>query len=157
MSLKSSDVGSTAQETELMCRWSRKKLGNCTGDGSRKTILPEKSDPALKSDACSGEALKVAPESTSILSTLALRKLFQKPEFSVLDGLNEYDDDFTYFTPRGELITHEMQRATGELVDRIANADEVQMTKWCDDQVNSAFASNKNAESLEDREVSGKA
>lgn len=44
------------------------------------------------------------------LQRLALRKVFQQQQFSVLDGLNEYDGDFSSFTVRGELITHDMLR-----------------------------------------------
>lgn len=44
------------------------------------------------------------------LQRLALNKVFQQNRFSMLDGLNEYDDDFTSFSARGELITHDMLR-----------------------------------------------
>lgn len=42
---------------------------------------------------------------------LALRALFRQPQFSVPDGLNEYDEDYRFFTARGDLLTHDMQRA----------------------------------------------
>ena len=45
------------------------------------------------------------------LQRLALNKIFKQKSFSVLDGLNEYDDDFTCFSDRGELITQDMLRA----------------------------------------------
>jgi len=45
------------------------------------------------------------------LQRLTLRRLFQRPEFSVQDGLNEYDHDYTHFTALKDLLTREMQRA----------------------------------------------
>ncbi|WP_210394571.1 DUF3306 domain-containing protein [Motiliproteus sediminis] len=40
----------------------------------------------------------------------ALRKLFALPEFGVLDGLNDYDDDFTQFAPLGDTVTYQMKQ-----------------------------------------------
>lgn len=37
--------------------------------------------------------------------------------FNVLDGLNEYDDDFTSFSPLGNLVTHEMKRLLSDSAD----------------------------------------
>lgn len=44
------------------------------------------------------------------LKKQALRALFKKTEFGVLDGLNEYDEDFTQFTHLGDIIPHDMKR-----------------------------------------------
>lgn len=44
------------------------------------------------------------------LPRMALKRLFSQPECSVLDGLNEYDEDYTSFVPRGTLLTHDMVR-----------------------------------------------
>ena len=160
MGLKPSNTESTARETKLLRRWSRTKLENCVADGTHKNIPSKNRDKVVKSDVCSGEGPEVDRDFGKILSPLALKKLFRKPEFSVLDGLNEYDDDCTYFAPRGELITQEMRRVTGELGDRIANADmkaEGKLAGLHDEQSNSAFPSSHNAESPEDEEAGGKA
>ncbi|WP_419584961.1 DUF3306 domain-containing protein [Thiolapillus sp.] len=45
------------------------------------------------------------------MQRLALRSLFQRPEFSGQDGLNEYDHDYTRFTAMKDLVTREMQQA----------------------------------------------
>ncbi len=51
------------------------------------------------------------------LQRLALRKLFQQQQFSILDGLNEYDEDFSSFSARGELITQDMLRTAKRLME----------------------------------------
>ncbi len=43
------------------------------------------------------------------IKKLALRKLFKSPFFNVLDGLNDYDEDFTNFEPLGDIITSDMK------------------------------------------------
>lgn len=43
------------------------------------------------------------------LRRAALRKLFHGVEFNVVDGLDEYADDFTVFEPLGGLITADMR------------------------------------------------
>lgn len=53
------------------------------------------------------------PDSESLI------QLFKKAECCTLDGLNEYDDDFTTFTPLGNLITHEMKRYQQELYEEL--------------------------------------
>lgn len=39
-----------------------------------------------------------------------LKNLIDQPEFHIRDGLNEYDEDYTFFENRGNLITREMGR-----------------------------------------------
>ena len=39
----------------------------------------------------------MSPEVDEKLKKLALRKLFKSPVFNVVDGLNDYDDDFHHF------------------------------------------------------------
>ena len=51
----------------------------------------------------------MSPRVSEELRRLALRKLFQTPSFHVRDGLDDYDDDFTRFTPLGDTITSDMR------------------------------------------------
>ena len=44
------------------------------------------------------------------LRRAALRKLFKLPEFGVLDGLNEYDEDYTQFEKLGDMVTYHQRR-----------------------------------------------
>jgi hypothetical protein len=58
------------------------------------------------------------PDSSVRLSSQALLSVFRKTECCTLDGLNEYDDDFTSFVPLGNLVTHEMKQAADQLTQR---------------------------------------
>lgn len=46
---------------------------------------------------------------------LAFKKLLHHQRFVELDGLNEYDEDYRHFLPRGDLLTEEMRKATVRL------------------------------------------
>ena len=39
-----------------------------------------------------------------------MRKLFHLPQFNLVDGLNDYDEDYTRFESLGGVVTHEMKR-----------------------------------------------
>ena len=43
------------------------------------------------------------------LRNLALRKLFKSPSFNIRDGLDEYDEDYTYFEKLGDIVTSDMK------------------------------------------------
>jgi len=43
------------------------------------------------------------------LRNLALKKLFFSGKFSIRDGLDDYDDDFTRFEPLGDTVTSDMK------------------------------------------------
>lgn len=43
------------------------------------------------------------------LRNLALRKLFGAPSFNIRDGLDEYDEDYTYFEKLGDIVTSDMK------------------------------------------------
>jgi hypothetical protein len=52
----------------------------------------------------------LSPDVSDTLRNLALRKLFHLPLFNVVDGLDDYAEDFTKFAALGDIIPHEMQR-----------------------------------------------
>ncbi len=54
-------------------------------------------------------SLFMSPEVDENLKKLALRKLFKAPFFNVVDGLNDYDDDFTTFEMLGDIVTSDMK------------------------------------------------
>ncbi len=54
-------------------------------------------------------SLFMSPEVDEKLRKLALRKLFKSPAFNVVDGLNDYDDDFTTFELLGDIVTSDMK------------------------------------------------
>lgn len=43
------------------------------------------------------------------LRNLALRKMFHVPGFNIRDGLDEYDEDYTFFEPLGDIVTCDMK------------------------------------------------
>jgi hypothetical protein len=51
----------------------------------------------------------LSPKVSESLRRAALRKLFRGVEFNVVDGLDEYADDFTTFEPLGDLVTTDMR------------------------------------------------
>ena len=54
-------------------------------------------------------------EITDLARQILLKKIFQYSHFAELDGLNEYDEDFSFFTDRGDLIPVEMREALARL------------------------------------------
>ncbi len=66
--------------------------------------------PSIESlDEESDYSLFMSPEVDEGLRKLALRKLFKSPFFNVVDGLNDYDDDFTTFEALGDIVTSDMR------------------------------------------------
>ncbi len=57
---------------------------------------------------------------------LAFKKIFQQSRFSGRDGLNEYDEDYSFFAARGDLIPTEMQQAIARL--QTDNREDQQVT-----------------------------
>lgn len=57
------------------------------------------------------------------LRQVALRKLFHLPAFNVVDGLNDYDDDYTKFEKLGEVVTHHQRRMLAQEEAERARAD----------------------------------
>jgi hypothetical protein len=62
------------------------------------------------------------------LRNLALRKLFRAPVFNIRDGLDEYDEDYTYFEKLGDIVTcdmkHQIEMQEQKLREALANEDE---------------------------------
>lgn len=56
----------------------------------------------------------------------ALRKLFSSPKFNVLDGMDDYCEDFTRWAPLGDVVTadmrHHLERAA-KLAEQLAGTD----------------------------------
>ena len=50
-----------------------------------------------------------SPGVSERLRTTALRKFFRLPAFNIVDGLDDYDDDFTSFEALGDIITADMK------------------------------------------------
>ena len=46
---------------------------------------------------------------SNALRSAALKTLFQLPKYNIRDGLNDYDEDYTYFEPLGDTVTCDMK------------------------------------------------
>lgn len=64
----------------------------------------------------------MSPGVSDELRKLALRKLFSGAAFNVVDGLDDYDEDYTSFEKLGDIITSDMRYQ----MERIANSLEQQ-------------------------------
>ncbi len=73
---------------------------------TKPTELPPLNDLRSESDF-SGF---LSPEVDEALRKAALRKLFHLSDFNVVDGLNEYDEDFTLFEALGDVVPHNLKR-----------------------------------------------
>jgi hypothetical protein len=104
------------EEESFLARWSRRKLEEEQAPtGLRDTEEPEPPGdddmPPLESlDEDSDYSLFLSPGVSKSLRRMALRKLFHGAEFNVVDGLDDYAEDFTSFAGLGELVTGEMRR-----------------------------------------------
>jgi hypothetical protein len=74
----------------------------------------------------------MSPGVSDELRKLALRKLFSATAFNVVDGLDDYDEDFTTFEKLGDIITsdmrYQMERVAESLEDEsdLSEVDEVE-------------------------------
>ena len=79
-------------------------------DAGAEKVLTDADMPDIESlDEHSDYTGFMSPGVSSRLRKLALRKLFAGAGFNIRDGLDDYDDDFTGFTPLGDLVTSDMK------------------------------------------------
>ena len=96
------------------------------GDGTPDEVTPEPI-PSLDSlDENSSYARFMASDVEKNLRRLALRKLFKAPVFSIRDGLDDYDDDFTSFEKLGNTVTADMKFHKERLEAAAAKAQQEQ-------------------------------
>ncbi len=115
----------TDNHEDFRQRWSRRKAAAGGSHEPESVPEPQAADPApspeppAKTDA-DMPAVESIDESTDMsdffspqvsdkLRQVALRKLFHLPQFNVVDGLDDYDDDFTAFEALGEIVTADMR------------------------------------------------
>lgn len=80
----------------------------------------------------------LSPKVSQKLRSVALRKLFHMAAFNIRDGLDDYDEDFTFFEPLGDTITADMRHQ----MEREKEKEEQRLAKLADDE---------SAETLADR------
>jgi len=123
------DPDCTEPEEGFYARWSRRKrrargsvdvVDNETvpresGPDARAEV--EEPPPLTDADMPPLESLHadsdfsgfMSPGVSEELRNKALRKLFLSAQFNVVDGLDDYDDDFTMFEALGDIVTSDMR------------------------------------------------
>jgi len=116
----------TDTSEQFLSRWSRLKQAGGAEAAAEET-LPE---PLAETDAAAEAPPELTDDDMPPLDTLgddddysaflskgvsdtlrkqALRRLFRSPKFNVVDGLDDYAEDFTSFAPLGDIITADMK------------------------------------------------
>ncbi len=72
----------------------------------------------------------LSPKVSQKLRSVALRKLFHMAAFNIRDGLDDYDEDFTFFEPLGDTITADMRHQ----MEREKEKEEQRLAKLADDE-----------------------
>jgi len=102
-------------------------------DAPPERVLTDEDMPPLDSlNADSDYSGFLSPGVSEELRKVALRKLFLSPIFNIVDGLDDYADDFTKFEPLGDIITADMrhqmelaeERAKKALEEELAASNE---------------------------------
>ena len=69
------------------------------------------------------------------LRNLALRKLFKAPVFNIRDGLDEYDEDYTYFEKLGDIVTCDMKHQIEMQEQKLREAQAAEAEAAGDDEI----------------------
>ena len=117
--------GATDKEDGFLTRWSRRKQqsnkeepeepeNDAAADAENQAeTAPVKRDedmPAIESiDENSDVSDFFSPGVSEALRKAALRKFFHSPAFNIVDGLDDYDDDFKTFQALGDIVTADMR------------------------------------------------
>jgi hypothetical protein len=60
-----------------------------------------------------------SPKVSQAVKKAALRKFFHNPAFNVVDGLDDYDDDFRSFAALGDIVTSDMRGQMDREAERV--------------------------------------
>ena len=92
----------------------------------------------------------MSPKVSEKLRKVALRKLFNLPQFNLRDGLDDYDDDFTKFEALGDIVTADLRHQMEMEAER-KKSKESQMVEAEPDVVGSEDAEVSAIETDEDQ------
>lgn len=145
------------KETEetFLGRWSRRKLHARTERDEGAAVVPPAASPPEASDTDDKPPERVltdedmppldvldsdsdysgffSPGVSENLRNAALRKLFLSPKFNIVDGLDDYAEDFTNFEKLGAIITSDMRHQMELAEERVKKALTEEMTASADD------------------------
>ena len=135
----------------VLSRWSRRKLeadelapaveesvqldtevglsadDQVTADTEAKPVLTDADMPDIESlDEDSDFSGFMSEGVSDELRNLALRKLFRAPVFNIRDGLDEYDEDYTYFEKLGDIVTCDMKHQIEMQEKKLREAQEAE-------------------------------
>jgi len=139
------------QDDGFLARWSRRKtLARRESDASGpapapawtsgETAMPEAADAdvdaepeRLLTDSDMPPLESLGPDSdysgflsrgvSEALRKKALARLFRSPAYNVVDGLDDYAEDFTKFAPLGGLVTADMRHQLEQRLKRLADTE----------------------------------
>lgn len=81
-----------------------------TEDNQELPPLTDEDMPAIESlDENSDFSAFMSSGVSDKLRNMALKKMFNAPVFNIRDGLDEYDEDYTYFEKLGDIVTCDMK------------------------------------------------
>ena len=130
----------TDRNEEFLQRWSRRKAAATENVVETETaaekeplasaVVPEPS-PKTDTDMPPVETIDestdmrdfFSPEVSEQLRRVALRKLFHLPQFNIVDGLDDYDEDFTTFEALGEIVTADMRHQMELEQEQLASSE----------------------------------
>ncbi len=92
----------------------------------------------------------LSPEVDESLRKLALRKLFKAPFYNIVDGLNDYDDDFTTFEGLGNIVTSDMKFHAERKEAEAREAEQARAGEIKDDQELEAKAAEASEDDADD-------
>ena len=80
------------------------------GDDRQPVELTDEDMPAVDAiDENTDMSGFFSPRVTEAVKKAALRKFFHSPAFNIVDGLDDYDDDFRNFAALGDIVTADMR------------------------------------------------
>ena len=98
-----------------------------TADVEAKPVLTDADMPDIESlDEDSDFSGFMSSGVSDELRNLALRKLFGAPVFNIRDGLDEYDEDYTYFEKLGDIVTCDMKHQIEMQEKKLREAQEAE-------------------------------
>ena len=166
---------SQQEQESVLSRWSRRKLETQETAQQQETILEsldtaednaelqtvESHDEPVLTDADMPE-IESLDESSDFsmfmssgvsdkLRNLALRKMFHVPAFNIRDGLDEYDEDYTYFEKLGDIVTCDMKHQIEMQEKKKQEEAEAKAQALADEEINSdEITAEENSENIEE-------
>lgn len=159
----------------VLRRWSRRKQEATTSvvdeDESKETqasldttastgaetvpVLTDADMPPIESlDENSDFSAFMSEGVSDELRNLALRKLFRAPAFNIRDGLDEYDEDYTFFEKLGDVVTCDMKHHIEMKEQKEREALELDAEQEAEDEIE-AIAEDDDLEAVERIEDEG--